>query len=249
MRRVARVQQVVAEVVADAPVQVLAGAVDAGKRLLVQQARQAVLRRHPLHRLHRHHLVIGGDVGALEDRRDFILRRRHFVVARLDRHAALVELGFEFGHEREHALGDRSEVLILELLALRRPRAEQRAAGVEQVGPREVEVAVDQEILLLGTAGRGDARRARAEQLQHAHGLRRQRFHRAEQRRLLVERHAGPADERRRNHQRDAVVVARAATAGWSDPTRCSRALRRCCACRPTGSSRHRARRGPVPCR
>ena len=35
VRRVARVQQVVAEVVADAPVQVLAGAVDAGKRLLV----------------------------------------------------------------------------------------------------------------------------------------------------------------------------------------------------------------------
>ena len=87
VRRVARVQQVVAEVVADAPVQVLAGAVDAGKRLLVHQARQAVLRRHPLHRLHRHHLVIGGDVGALEDRRDFVLRRRDFVVARLDRHA------------------------------------------------------------------------------------------------------------------------------------------------------------------
>ena len=207
VRRVAGAQQVVAEVVADAPVQVLAGAVDAGKRLLVQQARQPVLRRHPLHRLHRHHLVIGGDVGALEDRRDFVLRRRDFVVARLDRHAALVELGLDFRHEREHALGDRAEVLILELLALRRPRAEQRAAGVQQVGTREVEVAVDQEIFLLGAAGRGDARRARSEQLQHAHGLRRERFHRAEQRRLLVERHAGPADERGRNHQRDAVVV------------------------------------------
>ncbi len=70
VRRVAGVQQVVAEVVADAPVQVLAGAVDAGERLLVQQAREAVLRRHPLQHLHRHHLVIGGDVGALEDRRD-----------------------------------------------------------------------------------------------------------------------------------------------------------------------------------
>ena len=53
-----------------------------------EQARQPVLRRHPLQRLHRHHLMIGGDVGALEDRRDFVLRRRHFVVARLDRHAA-----------------------------------------------------------------------------------------------------------------------------------------------------------------
>ena len=45
VRRVAGVQQVVAQVVAHAPVVVLAGAVDAGERLLVQQARQAVLRR------------------------------------------------------------------------------------------------------------------------------------------------------------------------------------------------------------
>ena len=69
VRRLARVQQVVAEVVAHAPVQVLAGAVDAGERLLVQQARQAVLRRDPPQHLHRHHLVVGGDVGVLEDRR------------------------------------------------------------------------------------------------------------------------------------------------------------------------------------
>ena len=49
----------------------LARAVDAGERLLVQQAGEAVFRRHPPQHLHRHHLVIGGDVGVLEDRRDF----------------------------------------------------------------------------------------------------------------------------------------------------------------------------------
>ena len=106
----------------------LPGAVDAGKRLLVQQARQPVFRRRLPHDLHRHHLMIGGDVGALEDRRDLVLARRDLVVARLDRHADLVELGFGFGHAREHALGDRAEVLIFQLLTLRRPRAEQRAA-------------------------------------------------------------------------------------------------------------------------
>ena len=96
VRRVAGIQQVVAEVVAHAPVQVLAGAVDAGERLLVHQAGQAVLRRHPPHHLHRHHLMIGGDVGVLEDRRDFVLARRHLVVARLHRHADLVELALNF---------------------------------------------------------------------------------------------------------------------------------------------------------
>ena len=53
-------------------------------------------------------------------------------------------------HEREHALGDRAEVVVVELLALRRLRAEQRAAGRDQVGPLEVEALVDQEVLLLG---------------------------------------------------------------------------------------------------
>ena len=40
--------------------------------------------------------MIGGDVGVLEDRRDFVLARRDFVVPRLDRHADLVELALDF---------------------------------------------------------------------------------------------------------------------------------------------------------
>ena len=39
------------------------------------------------------------------------------------------------------AVGDRAEVLILELLPLRRLGAEQRAAGVDQIGTRQIEVA------------------------------------------------------------------------------------------------------------
>ncbi len=207
MRVVARLQQVVAEVVAHRPVEMLARAVDAGERLLVQQAGQAVLRRDAAQRLHHHHLVVGGDVGVLEDRGDLVLARRHFVVPRLDRHADLEELGFAFHHAGEDALGDRAEVLILELLALGRLGPEQRAAGVDQVGARVVEVGVDQEVFLLGAARRGDALGARAEQLQDADRLRRQRFHRAQQRRLLVERLAGPAHERGRDDQRHAVRV------------------------------------------
>ena len=85
-------EQVVPLVVAHRPVEVLARAVDAGKRLLVQQAREPELRRRPLQRFHHHHLVIGGDVGVLEHRRDLVLARRHFVVPRLHRHADLVQL-------------------------------------------------------------------------------------------------------------------------------------------------------------
>ena len=200
-------EQVVAELVGQRPVVVLARAVDAGERLLVQQAREAVLRRHPLQHLHRHHLVIDGDVGVLEDRRDLVLARRDLVVARLHRHADLEQLELGLGHARQHALGDRAEVLVFHLLPLRRLRAEERAARVDQIGAREVEVAIDQEVLLLGTAGREHALGGRAEQLEHADRLLRDRLHRAQQRRLLVERLAGPADERGRDDERRAVAV------------------------------------------
>ena len=73
--------------------------------------------------------------------------------------------------------GHRTEVVVVELLALRRLGAEQRAAGVDQVRSRQEEVPVDQEVLLLGAAERHDVVEILVtEQLQdalgvHAHGL------------------------------------------------------------------------------
>ncbi len=97
--------------------------------------------------------------------------------------------------------------LIFHFLSLRRFCTEERAAGVDQVRPRKIEVAVDEEVLLLGAAGGVDALGRGAKQLQHANGLLRDGLHRAQQRGLLVERLTGPAHERRRNHQRCAVAT------------------------------------------
>ena len=129
VRRVARLEQVDARVGAHRPVVVLARAVDAGERLLVQQADEAVAARDVLQDLHRQHLVVDADVGVLEDRRDLVLGRRDLVVARLDRHAELGQLLLALEHVGEHALGDRAEVVVVELVALGRLGAEQRAAG------------------------------------------------------------------------------------------------------------------------
>src|SRR5579864_7635185 len=206
VRRVSRTEEVVPQVVRHAPVHVLAAAVDAAKRLFVGEARQAVAGRRAPQQFHRHHLMVGRDVGALENRREFVLAGRDFVVTRLDRHADLIEFGLDVLHESQHALRNRAEVLVLEFLALRGLRAEQRAAGVDEVGPREEEVSIDEEVLLLGSAGRVHARRRRAEQLQDAHGLLRQRLDRAQERRLRVERMSGPAQERRRDDEGRAVL-------------------------------------------
>ena len=124
---VLRIEQVDARVGGHRPVVVLARAVDAGERLLVQQRLEAVARRHPLERLHDQHLVIAGDVARLEQRGDLVLARRHLVVPGLDRHAEPVELPLRLGHEREHARRDGAEVVVLELLALGRLGAEERA--------------------------------------------------------------------------------------------------------------------------
>ena len=141
------------------------------------------------------HLVVGREVRVLEDRRDLVLARGHLVVPRLDRHAELEQLGLGVGHARQHALGDRAEVLVFQLLALGRLGAEERAAGVDQVGPGVEEVLVDQEVFLLRADGGEDLLGVVvAEQLAGCAGpacdsasIERK------QRRLLVERFAGPA--------------------------------------------------------
>ena len=171
VRRVARLEQVHARVGAHRPVVVLAGAVDAGERLLVQQADEPVAAGDVLHDLHRQLLVVGADVGVLEDRRDLVLGRRDLVVAGLDRHAELGQLLLGLEHAGEHALGDRAEVVVVELLALRRLGAEQRAAGGHEVRALEVVLLVDQEVLLLGADRREHVRGGRvAEQRERADG-------------------------------------------------------------------------------
>ena len=196
-RRVARVEQVHSGVGAHRPVVVLAGSVHAGEGLLVQQAHQPVAARDVLHHLHRQLLVVRPDVRVLEDRRDLVLVGRDLVVARLDRHAELGELLLGLEHAREDSLRDRAEVVVVELVPLRRLGSEQRAPGREQVGPFEVVLLVDQEVLLLGAHRREDALGViDPEQCQRAHRRAGQRVHRAQQRDLVVQRLARPRGER-----------------------------------------------------
>ena len=63
-----------------------------------------------------------------KQRRHLELARRDFVVPRDDRHAELVQLVLDLGDARLDALGNAAEVVILELLAARRRRAD-RACG------------------------------------------------------------------------------------------------------------------------
>ena len=128
MRGVAGIEQVFAGVGGHRPVVVLAAAVDAGERLFVQQADQAVLVGGAAHDLHDQVLVIGGEVAVFEERGEFVLAGGHFVVAGLDGDAELEQFVFAVGHEGQHALGNGAEILVFQFLALGR-RSRRRACG------------------------------------------------------------------------------------------------------------------------
>jgi len=129
-------------------------------------------------------------------------------VARLHGHAELEEFALGFQHAGKNTLGDDAEVLVFKLLALGRLGAEERAPAVHEVGARKEEVAVDEEVFLFGAGGGGDESGAGvAEQFQDALGLVVQGAHGAEHRRLLVQRLAGPGDERSGDAERGAIRV------------------------------------------
>ncbi len=208
MRVVAGQQQVALAGVAEGEVDVLARPVDALERLLVEQDLHAVLVGDAAQRHHQQLLVIGRHVGALEDRSDLELSRGDLVVAGLGRDAELEELAFAVEHVREHPVGDRAEVVVVELLPLGRFRAEQGASGVQQVGPAVEEALVDQEVLLLRSGERHDGVGLFvAEELENALGLGCHRLLGAQQRRLEVQRVTGHRDENRWNAKSIAVRI------------------------------------------
>ena len=119
----------------------------------MQQADQAIAAGRVLQDLHRDHLVVGADVRVLEDRGDLELVGSNLVVTGLDRDAQLGQLQLDLQHVGQHPLWDRAEVVVIELMTLRRFGAEQGAAGRQQIGAFEVVLLVDQEVLLLAAGG------------------------------------------------------------------------------------------------
>ena len=230
----------------------LARAVDAGERLLVEQALHAVLLGDRLEASSS--AAAGGrrrrwprsNIGAISN-----WPGRDLVVAGLGRDAELEQLALGVHHEAEHPLGDRAEVVVVELLALRRLGAEQRAAGVDQVGPGQEEVPVDQEVLLLGAAER--RRRRRGCRGRTASGSARRASPiacwRAQQRRLVVQRLAGHRHEHRRDAQRVAVRVLQDVRRAGDVPAGVAAGLEGAAQAAVTGSWTRPARPGSGSCR
>ena len=174
----------------------LAAAVDARKGLFVEQAHQAVLCRHLLHKLHGKLVVVGGDVGGRVDGCQFMLGRCHLIVFGLGKDPPLPQLIVQLGHVRRHSGLDHAEVMVVHFLALGRLCAEQRAAGKPQIRALVIHLLGDQEVFLLRADGGADTFHiVIAKEPQDTQGLLVQRFHGAQQGRFLVQRFAAVGAE------------------------------------------------------
>ena len=133
----------------EAPVVMLARAVDAGKRLLVEQHAEAVLARHLLHERHEQHVVVYGKVALFVYRGKLKLVGGHLVVARLARYGELQRLYLEVFHEGLHAVWYGAEVVVVHLLVLCALVTHQCPAREHKVRAGRIEPLVNQEVLLL----------------------------------------------------------------------------------------------------
>ena len=156
---------------------------------------------HFLQQLHQHQVVVVGQVGLFKNRCKLKLVWCHFVVTCGHRNAQLVRLHLEVLHERRHALWNGSEVVVVQLLALRWRRTKQRATCHRQIGTRGVERLVHQEVLLLPTQSGVHLGDVLVEVLAHRGGRSVHGRQRLQQGCLVVERVAGVADENGRDAQ------------------------------------------------
>ena len=140
----------------EAPVAVLAGAVDAVEGLFVQQDTETVLAGDALHERHEEHVVIDGKVALLEDGGELELVGSYLVMARLTGNGELKGLYLEVFHEGLDTVGDGAEVVIVHLLVLGTLVTHEGATGHEEVGTGAVEAFVDEEVLLLPAEIDGD---------------------------------------------------------------------------------------------
>ena len=119
---------------AQRPIAMLARAIHAGEGLLVQQHLEAVTAGHLVHQRHEYQVLIDSQVGLIIDGCQLELVGRHLVVSGLAGDGILVGFELKLFHKRLHTGGDSAEVVVLELLVLRRLVTQQRAARQQQVG-------------------------------------------------------------------------------------------------------------------
>ena len=154
------------------------------------------------HHFHCQLVLVGGNVGGGEYRCHFVLCRCNFVVLGGSEYADLPQRLVQVSHISCNTGLQICEVLVIQLLTLRRHCTEQGTAGHDQVFTLVVHLLVDEEVFLLRTNGRSDLGCGGvAEQAQDADSLLAQCVHGTQQRCFLIQCLTGIGNENSRNVQ------------------------------------------------
>jgi hypothetical protein len=178
---------------------VLARSVDSGKRFFVKEQPEMMLGRYPVHQRHNQQVLIDGEVGLTENRRQLKLIGCHLVVPGLQRNAIFICFKLHLPHECCYPGRYRSKIVILQLLVLGTLVPHQCPAGEVKIGPGIIEGLVDKEVLLFPTQVGIDLFHFRVEEPANLYCSlvnSRQRF---QQRGLVIESFTRIGDENRRD--------------------------------------------------
>ena len=122
----------------------------------MKQAGHTVIHRRALERLHDDVIVVQCHVHIRIDRCQLMLSRGDLVVLSLGEDTQFPQTLIDIPHESGDFLFKRPEVMIIELLPLRRHRTEKCAPRIDQIVTAVVFLSVNQEILLLDADLRND---------------------------------------------------------------------------------------------
>ena len=181
-------QQIHAGIRGKRPVVVLAGAVEPGEGLLVQQAYHAVAECGLFHYFHHQLVVVRSGVGVCKYRRQLVLAGSHFLVLRLGEYAQLPKLGVKIPHEIAYPGGYGAIIMIVHLLPLWGFCPKEGAGAEDEIRPLVVKGLFHKEILLLCAGGGYDLLHILvAEQLEYAKAFPVDEVHGAQQRGLFIQ--------------------------------------------------------------
>ena len=148
LRSLARRQEIGAAIRAERPIAVLAAAVDALKRLFVEDDLQVMPFGDLLHHNHQQHILVYGLRDFTEERDALELPRSDLVMPGLQWNAKPICLRFEILHESNHARRDGPEIMVLQLLVLSRCMANHGATTELQIRPCVIKSLIHQKIFL-----------------------------------------------------------------------------------------------------
>ena len=198
----AGLEKILAGIGAQRPVVMLAGAVDTGKGLFVEEAHKVVLGSNLFHYLHGQLVGVTGVAGIGENGSQLMLTGSALVVLGLGQDTKTPKLLIQVLHEVADPGADGSEIMVIQLLSLRGQCAKEGTAGQPQVLPLIVNGPGNEEILLLRAyADLNALGGVVTKQPQDTHSLPGNLVQRAKQGRLFIQSFSGVGEETGRDVQ------------------------------------------------